>query len=98
MLIRGSWVNQLQELLQGGATDSDVVDAINHLLKVMPSAVVAKYSIWNNVKCPKCGMEFPYRFRGNLKMRLDDQEVVLIDGCTIDSDDGVFVINVVLNP
>ena len=94
VLIRTSLVDIVSEALKNGASDSVLTDQIDDLLKNMPSLTGAKYSVWSNVKCPKCRLEFPYRFTGNLKVRLSDQEVVLIDGCTVDSDEGIFLIEV----
>ena len=35
------------------------------------------------------------RFKGNLKLRLTDPAIILIDGCTVDSDQGTYVVDVV---
>lgn len=97
VLIRVGWVDRINWLIQTGATDYEVINELDRLLEDVPSSAVSKYSVWNNVKCPNCDTEFPYRFKGNVKMRLSDQEIVLVDGCTIDSDEGIFVIDVALS-
>lgn len=76
-----------------GATEAMLVNAIEDLL-IPATAERSKYSLWSNVKCPHCHIEFPYRFRGNLALRLSDFSVVLVDGCQLDTDEGVFAVRV----
>lgn len=93
VLVRAAWFAGVDALLQQGAAESSVLAAIDSLLKGLPNAT-SEYAVWNNVKCPRCQNEFPYRFKGNLKLRLEDSAVILIDGCQLDTDEGVFVIEV----
>lgn len=93
VLVRAEWSEKIESLLQAGAPDSSVLCAIDVLLAGIPDAQ-SKYAVWNNVKCPHCRSEFPYRFKGNLKLRLEDSTVILIDGCQLDTDDGVFAVRV----
>lgn len=97
VLIRTAWFPGIKELLQRGASDSTVLACIDELLVKLPGGS-SKYSVWNNVKCPHCLCEFPYRFKGNLKLRLEDSAVILIDGCQLDTDEGVFVVRVEAQP
>jgi hypothetical protein len=93
VLIRTAWFSGIDALLKQDAPDSSVLAAIGLLLNALPGAST-KYAVWSNVKCPHCRSEFPYRFKGNLKLRLEDPSVILIDGCEIDTDAGVFVVDV----
>jgi hypothetical protein len=93
VLVRATWFAGVDALLQQGAPESSVLAAIDSLLKGLPDAA-SKYAVWNNVKCQRCKNEFPYRFNGNLKLRLEDSAVILIDGCQLDTDEGVFVVEV----
>lgn len=94
VLIRTAWFSRIRTLMEKGAADPDVLDELGALMEGLSLPLSAKYSVWNNVKCPKCKVEFPYRFKGNLKVRLEDQEVILIDGCSVNSDSGFFIVNV----
>jgi hypothetical protein len=96
VLIRKKWAECIESLFEKGLSDESVLSEIDTLLDGAGSLMKEKYSVASNVKCPVCKTEFPYRFKGNLKMRLDDQEVVLIDRCVIDSDSGIFVVEVEL--
>jgi len=96
VLIRKAWFANIEVLLQKGTTDSLVLAAIDALLKGLPGAL-SKYSVWSNVKCPCCRSEFPYRFKENLKLRLEDSAVILIDGCQLDTDEGVFAVEIGLD-
>lgn len=93
VLVRAKWFANIESLLQTDMPDPFVLSVIDSLLKGIPEAD-SKYSIWNNVKCPCCQNEFPYRFKGNLKLRLEDPAVILIDGCQLDTDEGVFSVEV----
>lgn len=93
VLIRAAWFQNIETLLRQGASDSSVLAAIDALLNGLSDASL-KYSVWSNVKCPHCRSEFPYRFKGNLKLRVEDSAVILIDGCQLDTDEGVFVVAV----
>jgi hypothetical protein len=93
VLVRTAWFEPIEARFQQGTPDSSVLAAINCLLKVLPSAP-SKYAVWNYVKCPSCRREFPYWFKGNLKLRLQDPEVILLDGCKLDNDGDVFVVGV----
>lgn len=93
VLIRTAWFSGIDALLKQDAPDSSVLAAIGLLLNALPGAST-KYAVWSNVKCPHCRSEFPYRFKGNLKLRLEDPSVIFIDGCEIDTDAGVFVVDV----
>lgn len=93
VLVRAAWHTNVDLLFQQGAPDSSVLAAVDALLKGLPGAF-SKYSVWSNVKCPHCQSEFPYRFNGNLRLRLQDSDVILIDGCQLDSDGGVFIVEV----
>lgn len=94
VLIRAAWFSRIRALLEKGVTDSDMVDELDALMEGLSLPSSEKYFVWNNVKCPECKVEFPYRFKGNLKVRLEDQEVILIDGCLVNSDSGIFVVTV----
>lgn len=91
VLIRAAWFTNIEALLRQGASDPSVLAAIDALLKGV-SGAPQKYAVWSNVKCPHCRNEFPYRFKGNLKLRLEDSAVILIDGCLLDTDEGVFAV------
>lgn len=93
VLVRSDWFSKIDTQLQQGTPDASVLADIAILLAGVPGGA-NKYSVWSNIKCPKCNREFPYRFKGNLKMRLEDVGVVLVDGCELDSDEGVFAIEV----
>jgi hypothetical protein len=93
VLVRAAWFADVEALLQRGSPESSVLAAIDALLKGLPGAS-SKYDVWNNIKCPRCQNEFPYRFKGNLKLRLEDSAVILIDGCQLDTDEGVFAVEV----
>lgn len=93
VLVRAEWFANIEALLQQGVPDPSVLAAIDTLLQGLPGAA-SKYSVWSNVKCPRCRNEFPYRFKGNLKLRLEDPAVILIDGCQLDTDEGVFSVEV----
>ncbi|MDQ0625876.1 hypothetical protein QFZ39_005151 [Paraburkholderia graminis] len=93
VLVRAAWFANIEAQLQQGTPDSSILAAIDALLKGLPGAS-SKYTVWSNVKCPHCRSEFPYRFKGNLKLRLEDSAVILIDGCQLDTDEGVFAVGV----
>lgn len=93
VLVRTAWFASIEAMLQQGAPDPKILDAIDLLLKRIPGAA-SKYAVWSNVKCPHCRSEFPYRFGGNLKLRLEDSAVILIEGCRLDTDAGVFTVDV----
>lgn len=95
VLIRTAWFKSVEALFQQGIPDSSIHAAVDALLKTAPGPY-GKYSVWNNVKCPYCRKEFPYRFKENLKLRLRDNEVILINGCKIDNDEGLFEVEVEL--
>jgi hypothetical protein len=94
VLLRSAWFPRIKVLLDDGAPDQTVLSEIDMLLATLPPSSAAKYSVWSNVKCPKCRNEFPYRFKGNLTLRLEDPAVILIEGCVLDSDGSVFVVEV----
>ena len=93
VLVRAAWFGDVDALIQRGASEPSVLAAINALLKGL-SDTPPKYAVWSNVKCPRCRKEFPYRFNGNLKLRLEDSAVILVDGCQLDTDEGVFAVEV----
>jgi hypothetical protein len=93
VVVRAAWFANIEAMLQQGAPDPAVLAAIDALLTGIPGAP-SKYAVWSNVKCPHCRNEFPYRFKGNLKLRLEDSAVILIDGCQLDTDTGVFTVGV----
>lgn len=93
VVVRAAWFADVEALLQQGAPESSVLAAIDALLEGLPGAS-SKYAVWSNVKCPQCQNEFPYRFKGNLTLRLEDSAVILIDGCQLDTDEGVFAVEV----
>ena len=93
VLVRAEWFENIEALLQKGVPEPLILADIDSLLKGLPGAA-SKYSVWSNVKCPRCRNEFPYRFNGNLKLRLEDPTVILIDGCQLDTDEGVFLVEV----
>lgn|SRR5450830_235459 len=96
VVMREAWVIRINELMLQSVTDSEVIEEIGNLLDVISPSLSEKYAVWNNVKCPKCRVEFPYRWKGNLKLRLEDRQVVLIDGCTLDSDNGICIVDISL--
>lgn len=93
VLLHTAWAKSTEILFQLGMPESSVLGAINALLMTLPGAS-SKYAVWNYVKCPSCRREFPYWFKGNLKLRLEDPAVILVDGCQLDSDGEVFVVEV----
>lgn len=95
VIVRSAWFSDIQAFVHKGAPDLSVLTEIDTLLSSVPDG--AKYSVWNNVKCPHCNFEFPYRFRENLRFRLEDPTVVLVDGCSLDTEEGVFVVEVDLS-
>lgn len=97
VLVRAAWFSNIEKQLQQGVSDTSVLASIDELFAGLPGSS-SKYSVWNNVKCPHCLSEFPYRFKGNLKLRLEDSGVILIDGCQLDTDEGVFVVKVDVVP
>jgi hypothetical protein len=94
VLLRTDWFAHIRDLLKQGVSDAVVLAEIDILLASLPPSSAKKYSVWSNVKCPRCKNEFPYRFKGNLKLRLEDSGIILIDGCVLDSDSGVFLVEV----
>jgi len=96
VVMREVWANRVNELIENGADDAEIIDEVKHLLDAISPSLKEKYHVWNNVKCPKCSFEFPYRFKGNLKLRLEDMQVLLIDGCVLDSDAGICIVDVTL--
>ncbi|WP_150671640.1 hypothetical protein [Pandoraea anhela] len=93
VLVRKKCFENIDSLVKQGASEELVLNAIDVFLSEIPGAA-QRYSLWSNAKCPCCKKEFPYRFKGDLKLRLEDFEIVLIDGCEIDTDDGVFLVEV----
>jgi hypothetical protein len=94
VLVRAAWYSDIEKLLrQDKLDDSFLLDKINTLLKGLPNTS-SKYSVWSNIKCPHCRNEFPYRFKGNLRLRLEDPVIILINGCQLDTDKGVFIVKV----
>lgn len=96
VLLRNGWFVQLKAKIDQDAPDPIVLGEIDSLLASLPPSSSNKYSVWNNVKCPICKNEFPYRFKDNLKLRLEDTGIILIDGCKLDTDNGVFLVEVKL--
>jgi len=94
VLLRAGWFAHLNALVAQGVSDAVILAEIDILLASLPPASANKYSVWSNVKCPNCKNEFPYRFKKNLKLRLEDTGVILIEGCVLDSDNGVFLVEV----
>lgn len=94
VLLRAGWFAQIKTLMEQDTPDSVILAEIDILLATLPLSSAKKYSVWSNVKCPKCRNEFPYRFKENLKLRLEDTGVILIDGCVLDSDKGIFLVNI----
>lgn len=94
VLLRSAWFPKIKNLLDEGALDPVVQSEIDLLLATLPPAMTQKYSVWSNVKCPRCKSEFPYRFKGSLKLRLEDSTVILIEGCMLDLDENIFVVEV----
>ncbi|AJC21057.1 hypothetical protein RO07_12375 [Pandoraea pulmonicola] len=93
VLVRTQWFQRIIELRKCGKDETEILAAIDNFLREIPGGI-SKYSLWSNVKCPHCGSEFSYRFRGDLGLRLDDMSVILIDGCRLDIDGEIFAINV----
>jgi hypothetical protein len=94
VLLRTAWFPQIKTLFDQGEPDTVVQAEIDMFMAGLPVVSAKKYSVWSNVKCPKCKNEFPYRFKGNLKLRLEDEAVILIDGSVLDADNGIFEIEV----
>lgn len=92
VLVRVAWFTDVHALLLNGTPDALVLAAIDALLSRIPNG--NGYSVWNNVKCSYCYTEFPYRFSESLRLRIEDPTVVLIDGCRLDTDDGIFVVEI----
>ena len=67
---------EIDAVLKFNSGDS-LEERINNLLKINGHM---GFSIWNNVRCLSCGYEFPYRFKGNVKMRLGDSKAILVQG------------------
>lgn len=96
VLMRADWAQSVVTTIQSGASDLEVESLCKKFLSSSVSDENKKYAVWNNVKCPKCKTEFPYRFKGNLKIRLTEPEIILFDGCVVDSDQGLYVVDVTL--
>ena len=95
VLMRADWALSVISTIESRASDLEIESLCEKFLASSVCDVNKNYAIWNNVKCPKCKVEFPYRFKGNLKLRLTDPAIILIDGCTVDSDQGTYVVDVV---
>lgn len=94
VLLRTAWFPHIKAAFDQGDPDTIVEAEIDTFMASLPVVSAKKYSVWSNVKCPKCKNEFPYRFKGNLKLRLEDDAVILMDGSVLDTDDGIFEIEV----
>jgi hypothetical protein len=90
LLIRTDWFYKIDSAMKSGASDASLEEAVNVLLRSVPDQTKG-YALWNGVKCPKCKYEFPFRFHRNLNLRLTQFEVILIDGCEVDSDEGKYI-------
>jgi endogenous inhibitor of DNA gyrase (YacG/DUF329 family) len=68
--------------------DSALASLWNSILSNAPEASCGgKFGFWSNVKCPVCGKEFPYaQGTRNVRFRVFESKVVLIDGATIIGD------------
>ncbi len=95
VLMRADWALSVISTIESRASDLEIESLCEKFLASSVCDVNKNFAIWNNVKCPKCKVEFPYRFKGNLKLRLTDPAIILIDGCTVDSDQGTYVVDVV---
>ena len=89
---------------QNGAEPSEAaLEALwNSILVEAPSAPCGgKFGLWSNVKCPSCGKEMPYN-RGvrNVRLRIFEPKIVLIDGAVILGDSGAesWVVKVTSEP
>jgi hypothetical protein len=93
IIMREEWSDKLEELISSKSSDAEIENYFSkELLRLRPEK---RYSIWANVKCPNCNTEFPYRFVGNLKARLQDLAIILIDGCEIDTDAESFTVKLI---
>ena len=97
ILMRTEWGDRIRRLLDGGVSDFDLEVEVEMILKSLSDEQRLEFHLWNNVKCPKCNSEFPYSFKKNIRMRLSDELVVLIDESVLDADDGVSIIHVEVN-
>jgi hypothetical protein len=89
VLLRTAWVDQIRQALKSKCGESELKGLIEKLLATVPDGL-SKYSASSNVKCPHCFNEFPYRYKNNLMLRMEDPVVVLMDGCRVDTDYGIF--------
>lgn len=87
VLLRTSWFEEVSQALKS-KEESEIRGLIARLLETIPNGSL-KYSVSSNVKCPHCLKEFPYRYKNNLKLRLEDSVVVLIGPCRLDTDHGM---------
>jgi endogenous inhibitor of DNA gyrase (YacG/DUF329 family) len=88
VLLRAAWFEEVSKALKS-KEESEIRGLIATLLETIPNGS-SKYSVSSNVKCPHCLKEFSYRYKNNLKLRLEDPVVVLIDQCRLDTDHGMF--------
>lgn len=89
VLFRTNDRNKIRELTaKGQPSVEQLASAWNEILKTAPPAPSGgKFSLWANIKCPFCKTEFPYN-NGihDLRVRLYDPHVVLIDGAVVVGD------------
>lgn len=54
------------------------------------------FDILSNVQCTKCHYKFPYSYENNLQARLQDTQIVLLDGVKLVEDERTSIIHVLL--
>jgi endogenous inhibitor of DNA gyrase (YacG/DUF329 family) len=74
-----------QKIEQGVHEPTDLEKVWNEILEDTPDCPHGKkFTLWANVRCPHCGKEFPYN-QGvkNIAVRINEPEIILIDGAVV---------------
>lgn len=77
-----------QRMETGSPSESEPQRLVEYWDEVLRNAPVppsgGKFSLWANIKCPHCEREFPYNSGIlDLRVRLHDPYIVLIDGAVV---------------
>jgi hypothetical protein len=91
ILLRQSDLNRVMREYAGLEIDVDALEALwrDILSKAPVPPRGGEFTLWANVKCPHCGVEFPYnKGQKDLARRLCEPKIIVPDGAILLSDGG----------